>query len=205
MKKICLLLFISALFLSGCGGNELDINGNIDVPQDIDITYTKGNANATVKITEYSDYQCPFCSRLTLEILPLLQNDYLETGKVLFIFKDFPIPNHRYAQKASEATYCAGEQNQDKFWEMHVKLFENQNELARENLSKYAEELTLNVQAFDSCLDSEKYKNLVLRNRQDGLKAGIEGTPTLLVNDVPLVGLPQYDALKQVIETELRK
>lgn len=190
--------------MSGCNG-DANLNEPIDVPPDIDITYTKGNANASVTITEYSDYQCQFCSRLTLEILPLIQNNYIETGKILFVFKDFPIPNHKYAQKASEATYCAGEQEEDKFWEMHVKLFENQSALTREDLSKYAEELELNVQAFDSCLDSEKYKNLVLRNRQDGLKAGVEGTPTLIINDVPLVGLPQYEALKQVIETELRK
>ncbi len=205
MKKIFLLSFATLIFISGCNGSDVDINENIQVPSDIDITYTKGNANASVTITEYSDYQCPFCARLTLEILPLIQNDYIETGKILFVYKDLPLPNHKYAQKASEATYCAGEQNEDKFWEMHVKIFENQKNIRREDLSKYAEEVGLNVQAFDSCLDSDKYKNLVLRNRQDGLKAGVEGTPTLFVNDVPLVGLPQYEALKQVIETELRK
>ncbi|MFC1655276.1 DsbA family protein [Patescibacteria group bacterium] len=204
MKKIFLLSLAALLFMSGCNGGD-DLNGHIDVPSDIDITYTKGNANASVTITEYSDYQCPFCARLTLEVLPLLQNDYIETGKVLFVFKDLPLPNHRDAQKASEATYCAGEQDEDKYWEMHVKLFENQKNLAREDLSTYAGDLELNVEAFDSCLDADKYKNLVLRNRQDGLKAGVEGTPTLFINDTPLVGLPQYDALKQVIETELRK
>jgi protein-disulfide isomerase len=88
---------------------------------------------------------------------------------------------------------------------MHVKLYENQRNLTKEDLSRYAKELKLNVQAFDNCVNSEKYRSLVLRNRQDGLAAGIEGTPTLLVNDLPLIGLPEYENLVQIIETELKK
>lgn len=204
MKKIYLFIILILLF-TGCRGGGLAIDENINVPSEIDITYSKGNANASVVITEYSEYQCPFCAQLTLEIIPQLQNDYIETGKVHFIFKDFPIPNHQYALKASEATYCAGDQNEDKFWEMHVKLFENQKNLTNEDLITYAEDLELNINAFNTCLESEKYKDLVIRNRNDGLKAGVNGTPTLFINDVKLVGLQPYENLVKLIETELKK
>jgi protein-disulfide isomerase len=139
-----------------------------------------------------------------LDVLPQLQKDYIETGKILFVFKDFPIPNHQYAQKASEATYCAGEQNEDSFWDLHVKLFQNQTNLTKEDLIKYAGEFELNVQAFTTCIESDRYKNLVLRNRQDGLKAGVNATPSILINDVKLAGLQPYENIVKIIETELK-
>jgi protein-disulfide isomerase len=200
---ICILLFLFGFLFNGCQNNNP--NDNIYVPPELDVTYSKGNANAKVVIIEYSDYQCPFCSRFTLDILPLLQNDYIETGKVQFIFKDFPIPNHKYAEKASEATYCAGEQNEDYFWKMHVKLFEKQKNLEIKDLEKYAEEMGLNMDAFRICLENDKYKNLILRNRNEGLRAGVEGTPTIFINNIKLAGLPAYENLKKIIDLELNK
>ena len=206
MKKIALIIpFLITTIISGCGPEEENINAEIVVPKEIDITYGKGNANAEVVITEYSDYQCPFCARFTLDQLPLLQNDYLETGKVKFIFKDFPIPNHKYAQIESQATYCAGEQNEEFFWKMHVSLFENQKDITKEDLIKRAEAIGVNSNVFRSCLETEKYKNLVLRNRQDGLKAGVTGTPTLFINDQKIMGIQPYENLVKIIESELKK
>jgi len=206
MKKIALLLsLLFSLVLSGCGAEENISNEEIVVPRDIDVTYGKGNANAKVVITEYSDYQCPFCARFTLDQLPLLQNDYLETNKVRFIFKDYPIPNHKYAQMAAQATYCAGEQNEDFFWKMHVSLFENQKDITKEDLIARAEAMGVNSNVFRSCLETEKYKNLVLRNRQDGIKAGVTGTPTLFINDQKITGIQPYENLVKIIETEINK
>lgn len=204
MKKFALII-ISALVLVGCHPSDIDPNIVYDVSSDIDITYSKGNANAPVVITEYSDYECPFCSKFTLEILPLLQSDYFESGKVLFIFKDYPIPAHQKAQTAAEATYCAGEQREDAFWEMHVKLFANQENLELEHLTAYAKEMELEINAFNNCLDVEKYRNLVLRNRQQGAERGVSATPTLFINDEKLDGLQPYENLVGVIEAELKK
>jgi len=206
MKKIVLLMsLLLTTFISGCGSEEGNVDQNIVVSKETDITYGKGNANAKVVITEYSDYQCPFCARFTLDILPQLQNDYIETGKVKFIFKDFPIPNHKYAQMEAQATYCAGEQNEEYFWKFHVSLFENQKDITKDDLIKRAEAMGINTNVFRSCLDSDKYKNLVLRNRQDGLKAGVNGTPTIFINNEKIMGIQPYENLVKIIETELKK
>ncbi|MFC1600119.1 DsbA family protein [Patescibacteria group bacterium] len=204
MKKIYILL-ITIFVVTGCQPDELVDNAVYDIPKEIDVTYSKGNANAAVTITEYSDYQCPFCAKFTLDTLPLLQNDYLETGKVLFQFKDYPIPNHEYAFKAAEATYCAGDQNEDAFWEMHIKLFENQDNLTTNDLMNYAEELGLETNSFNNCLDVNKYKNLVLRNRQEGIELNVTATPTLVINDEIVAGLQPYENLVKIIETQLKK
>lgn len=204
MKKLAILILILTT-LTGCHSDDIDINIVYDVPSDIDITYSKGNANAPVVITEYSDYECPFCAKFTLEILPQLQADYFESGKVLFVFKDYPVPVHQKAQKAAEATYCAGEQREDAFWEMHIKLFSNQENLELNNLKTYAEEIGLELNAFNNCLDVEKYKNLVLRNRQQGAELDVSATPTLFINDEKVVGLQPYENLVKVIETQLKQ
>lgn len=203
MKKL-ILLILSALILVGCHSNDIDPNIIYEVPSDIDITYSKGNANASVVITEYSDYECPYCSTFTLETLPLLQSDYIETDKVLFIFKDYPIPAHQKAQIAAEATYCAGDQREDAFWEMHVKLFANQENIELEDLIAYAEEMGLEINSFSNCLDTEKYRSLVLRNLQQGAELGVAATPTLFINDIKVVGLQPYEYLVELIEQELK-
>jgi protein-disulfide isomerase len=176
-----------------------------EIPQEIDVTYTKGNINASVVVTEYSDYECPFCAKFTLNTLPLLQSDYLETGKVLFVYKDYPLPNHEFAQKAAEAAYCAGEQREDAFWEMHIKLFENQANLNLNDLMQYAKELELEANSFNNCLDIDKYKNLVLKNRQEGSDMGVTAIPTLVINDEILAGYQPYENIVKIIETKLKE
>lgn len=200
MKKTLFLLTIVVFALSGCSSDK-----NVTVPSDIDVTYSKGNANAKVVITEYSDYECPICAMFTRQILPQLQNDYIESGKIQFIVKDFPISNHKYAQKAAEATYCAGEQDENAFWKMHVDLFNDQEHIAREDLTALAKKYELNVQAFDTCLDSDKYRNLVLKNRNEGREKGVTGTPTIFINDTKLLGVQPYENIKKIIEREIAK
>jgi protein-disulfide isomerase len=203
MGKIYILI-ISTILFTGCHIGDIADNTVYDVPSDIDVTYSKGNANASVVITEYTDYECPFCAKFTLNTLPLLQNDYIETGKVLFIMKDYTIPNHKYAQKAAEATYCAGDQREDAFWEMHVKLYENQDNLEIEDLMRYAEEIGLESNSFNNCLDIDKYKNLILRNRQEGIDLDITATSTLIINDEKVAGLQPYEDLVKIIETQIK-
>ena len=200
MKKVLSLLALFVFVLAGCGGE-----GDINVPQSIDVTYSKGNANAKVVITEYSDYECPFCAMFTMQIIPQLQNDYIETGKVQLVFKDYPIPNHKFAQKASEATYCIGEQDENLFWQMHVDLFSDQEHMSREDLTALAEKYGVNVKAFDACLDTDKYRSLVLRNRKEGQERGVTATPTIFINDTKLLGVQPYENIKKIIETELAK
>lgn len=202
MKKILFCLIVCGLTITGCSGDD---SSNFNVSAEADVTYSKGNANAKVVITEYSEYECDFCATFTLQVLPKLQEDYISEGKVQFIFKDYPTPNQQYSQKAAEATYCAGEQDENLFWQMHVDLFADQEHLTREDLTKMAEGYGINVQAFDNCLDTDRYKNLVLRNRSEGKQKGVNATPTIFINDTKMIGVQPYENIKKVLEAELLK
>lgn len=182
--------------ISNNKGNKIDVS--------LDDDPVKGNKNAKVVIVEFSDFQCPFCSRFFEQTLPLIQNDYIKTGKVKLIYRDFPLSFHQYAQKAAEAAQCANEQG--KFWEYHDILFNRQNEWASSGETKfsdYAKELSLDVQKFNNCLSSGKYESEVKKDLQDGLSYGVQGTPTFFINGVAVVGAQRYDVFKQIIEQQL--
>jgi protein-disulfide isomerase len=141
---------------------------------------SKGEREATVTLIEFSDYQCPFCARFSRETLPKIEQEYIKTGKVRYVFRDFPIVSiHKEAIKAAEAANCAGEQK--KYWEMHDRLFANQKSLKPEDLPKHAEVLGLNRAAFEACLKSEKYFREVQADLRDGLRAGVKSTPTFFL------------------------
>src|SRR5688572_30506821 len=115
----------------------------------------KGPANAKVALIEFSDFQCPFCSRFGKDAYPQIHKDYIETGKIKYVWRDLPLDFHKQAFKAAEAAHCAGEQG--KFWEMHDHLFESQKNLMPEELPKYADALQLNKGLFQTCIDSNRY------------------------------------------------
>jgi len=141
---------------------------------------TLGRPDAPVTLVEFSDYQCPFCQRFFLATLPALKRDYIDTGKVRYVFRDYPLDQiHPQARKAAEAAHCAGDQG--KYWEMHDLLFRNQKALAVPQLGEHARSLGLQVPAFDACLVSGKYAERVSKGLEDGLAAGIQGTPGFVV------------------------
>ena len=143
-----------------------------------------GETKAPLTIFEFSDYQCPYCSRYETLSRPTIIDNYVKTGKARLTFRDYPLPFHTYAQKASEATLCAGDQN--KYWEMHDALFAKQESgsedaLSVENIKTYASGLGLNAATFNTCLDSTKYQAQVTQNMQSGQDVGINGTPTVVI------------------------
>ena len=111
--------------------------------------------------------------------MPQLEKDYIDTGKMKHVFMDFPLAMHSHAQKAAEAADCAGDQG--KFWEMHDKLFANQQALGQEGLLKNAEALGLDMPKFKECLDTGKYAEGIKKQMAEGQKAGITGTPAFLL------------------------
>lgn len=148
-------------------------------PADVDDDAVKGDADATVTLIEFTDYQCPFCSRHYEQTLPSIIKDYVDTGKVKYVVRDFPLSFHGNAHKAAEATECAGEQG--KFWEMHDKLFEAQGEWsnlsdASTKFKEYAKALNLSS-SFDSCLDTGAMAAEVDADLADGSASGVNGTP----------------------------
>ncbi len=140
----------------------------------------KGKKDAPVTMVEFSDYQCPFCGRFFRSTLPTLKAEYVDTGKVRYAFRDFPLDRiHPYARKAAEAAHCAGDQG--KYWEMHDVLFQNQRGLEVDKLKEYAHSLDLDAAAFATCVDTGKYKTKVQKNLEDGIKAGVRGTPSFFI------------------------
>ncbi len=160
----------------------------------------KGSKQAPVTIIEFSDFQCPYCKKAT-ETIKEVVDSY--KGKVKLVFRDFPLPMHKDAELASIASECADDQ--DKFWDYHDKLFANQQALDVSALKKYAGELKLNMNKFNKCLDSKKYKDEVAKDREDGEKAGVSGTPAFFVNGKFVAGLKPADYFKKLIDAELAK
>lgn len=139
-----------------------------------------GRKDAPVTLIEFSDYQCPFCRRFSQNTLPTLKTKYIDTGRVRYVFRDFPLDRiHPQARKAAEAAHCA--EDQGKYWEMHDLLFQNQKDLQVGKLKTYARSLKLDPVAFDDCLQKDKYAANVQKDLEDGVGVGIRGTPSFFV------------------------
>jgi protein-disulfide isomerase len=141
---------------------------------------SRGDKNAKLTLVEFSEFQCPFCGRHVRETYPQLDKEYIQTGKVKYVFRDLPLESiHKNAFKASEAAHCAGEQN--KFWEMHDRLFANQNALEAPMLTAHAQAIGLDTKKFQACLDGGKSAADIRKNIADASKLGITGTPTTVI------------------------
>jgi protein-disulfide isomerase len=157
----------------------------------------KGVANAKVTLIEFTDYQCPFCSRHFQNTLPQIENEYVKTGKVRYVVREFPLePIHPVAFKAAEAASCSGEQG--KYWEMHATLFANQKGLGLQQLSTYAEVIGLDTQKFTDCLDNGKFGAKVRKDLADAKQVGVNGTPTFFVGLTDPKG-SEIKAVKKIV------
>ncbi|MBK5290127.1 MAG: DsbA family protein [Acidobacteriia bacterium] len=146
----------------------------------IDGAPSVGQKTAKVTLVEFSDYQCVFCQRHVQQTHPQLFKEYIETGKVRYIFRDFPLESiHPLAFKAAEAARCGGEQG--KYFEMHDQIFANQKALAPADLAGYAKTVGLDAAKFKACLDSGKYAVKVRADMAEGRRVGVSGTPGFLL------------------------
>lgn len=175
----------------------------------------KGKADATVTLVEFSDYQCPFCARNYRQVVPTLEKEYIDTGKLKFVMRENPIPSlHRNATNASLAALCANDQG--KYWEMHNIMFDNQRELGADNLKAFAGELGLDTATFNECLDSKKHEKQIQSDIASGAKLGVRGTPGFVLGltdpkdpdkakmSVFVKGAKSADHFKAVIEDLLK-
>ena len=151
-----------------------------------------------VVIEEFSDFQCPYCKAASLTVK---QIEETYGDKVAILYKHFPLPSHKFAFKAAEASECA--RDQLKFMEYHYKLFENQDSLNIDSLKKYALELNLNTQQFNECLDSGSKKSIIEKDILEGQKKKVTGTPTFFVDSQRLSGAQPFEKFKPLIERNL--
>lgn len=159
---------------------------------------TRGPADAPIVIYQFSEFQCPFCSRVEPTIEALFA---AYPGKIKIVFKQFPLAFHNNAPLAAQAALAAHEQG--KFWEMHKELFANQQKLSRADLESYAQKLGLDLAKFKQALDSQKYKAQVDAETAQGTAAGITGTPSFIIDGKLLVGAQPIDAFKAEIDKAL--
>jgi protein-disulfide isomerase len=143
-----------------------------------------GDPNAPIRIEEFSDFQCPYCARFHEETETQLVNAYVTTGTVYFVYRSFGDFIGAESKAAAEAAYCAGDQ--DKFWEYHDILFANQTgenvgAFTDRRLQAFAQALSLDMDAFNSCFNSGKYADRVQQDRIDGTAAGVTGTPAFVI------------------------
>jgi protein-disulfide isomerase len=148
-------------------------------PVSLDGAWTEGDKTARAVVIEYSDFQCPFCSRFSLGTLPALREKYVKTGKVLLAFRHLPLSEiHPLAAKAAEAAECAGQQ--DRFWPMHDALFTDPTRLEEAALKAAANRLGLDAARFDACLGGE-FAGKIRKEVTEAKALAITGTPTFLI------------------------
>jgi protein-disulfide isomerase len=174
---------------------------------------TMGDPNAPIRITEYSDFQCPFCAKFWKETEGRLVETYIATGVVYFEYRSFGGFIGRESARAAEAAYCAGDQN--KYWEMHDIIFgnltgENVGAFTDRRLEAFAEKLGLDMTAFNDCFSSGKHAGLVEQDGLDGQKAGIKATPSFVLTYTDASGQVQTVLLEGALpfstfQTEIEK
>ena len=163
-----------------------------------------GNPNAPITILEWGDYQCTFCYKFHQNTLDIINEDFIKTGKVKIIFKDFPL-NGLDSKLAAEASYCA--QDQEKYWKYHDELYKNwEGErtgwITRESLTKFAEIVDLDLKKFNKCLDDHKYENKIDLLYEFGKEIGINATPSFLVfNDQKMIKIRGNQPLEVFLKT----
>jgi protein-disulfide isomerase len=199
-------LFISEpLDIQGQLPTELPPQQPTQVEVSLDDDPQKGSSSAEITIVEFSDFECPFCGKFVSETLPQIEEQYVDTGKVKLVYRDFPLSFHENAQKTAEAAECADDQG--KFWEYHDIIFENQNSLGTSDLEQYAADLGLNTEEFNSCLSSNKHSDEVLKDSQDGQNYGVTGTPTFFILDEngdvveKIVGAQPFSVFQEIIDS----
>ena len=167
-----------------------------------------GDHNAPVTIIEFSDYECPFCQKFWRETLPSITSEYIDTGKVKLVYRDFPLTSiHPNAQVAAEAAECVRDAagNDEAYFEYHDIIFGNQHLLSRTSLISWAQDMGYDI---SSCLDSGKFKSEVQKDLADAQSAGGRGTPFFVImgsdgEGTPLSGAYPFSAFQQIIEAEL--
>lgn len=178
-----------------------------------------GDKNAKVTLVEFSDYECPFCKRHFEQVYPQLKKDYIDTGKVRLVYRNYPLPFHDpMSTYEAQAALCAREQGGDvAYFKVHDEMFKqttsNGNGLTKDKIRQIAADIGLNADNVTNCADSNKYKDKVAKDIADGAAAGVNGTPSFFIGKSDssdtitgqlIVGAQPYNAFQAVIDPLLK-
>lgn len=166
--------------------------------------YVKGADTAPVEITEYADYQCPFCQTFATLQMPTIEERLIQTGRLRWRYRDFPLQQHEYSRIAAHSAACADEQG--KFWAQHQRIYEGQAEWAASRNAAdifrgYAREVGLDLGRYDACMSSGKYWGRIQASYEEGVRAGVSSTPTLLVGGRLYTGRFDSDAISKLVDS----
>ena len=166
--------------------------------------YVKGSPDAAVEITEYADYQCPFCQTFATLQMPTIEERLINTGRLRWRYRDFPLQQHPFARLAAHSAACADEQG--KYWEQHQRIYEGQQEwsAARDAgplFRRYAQSAGLDVGRYNACMKAGKYAGRIQAGLNEGLQAGVNSTPTLLVGNRLYRGRFDSDAITKLVDS----
>jgi protein-disulfide isomerase len=171
--------------------------------------YLIGKVDAPVKILEFADFECPSCAGFATVTEPDVRTRIIDPGLANLTYYDFPLTQHRNTLAASNAAACADEQG--KFWPMHDRLFQAQDEWNGEAtdapkafFKRYAGEVGLDVAKWETCFDARKYQPRINANLADGLRRGVNSTPTFVIGNKLYSGMRSYDELKRIVDSLAR-
>lgn len=166
--------------------------------------YIKGSESAPVEITEYADYQCPFCQTFATLQMPTIEERLIKTGRLRWRYRDFPLQQHPFSRLAAHSAACADEQG--KYWPVHNLIYQGQSDWARGNaegiLRGYAEAAQLDLAKYDECMQSARYAGRIEASLQEGNALGVTGTPTFLVAGRLLQAREgRYDRIRAIVDS----
>ena len=166
--------------------------------------YLKGSPDAPVEITEFADYQCPFCQTFATLQMPTIEERLINTGRLRWRYRDFPLQQHPFSRLAAHSAACADEQG--KYWEQHNRIYEGQTEWATARdaapiFRRYAQAGGLDLGRYDACMKAGKYAGRIQASVNEGLQVGVNSTPTLLVGDRLYRGRFDSDAITKLVDS----
>jgi protein-disulfide isomerase len=213
MKRFYTLLGIVAVIGIGLLGYQLSKPATVSIPANVTVQpsdtagfrgYVKGSDSAPVEITEYADYQCPFCQTFATLQMPTIDERLIKTGRLRWRYRDFPLQQHQYSRIAAHSAACADEQG--KFWPQHERIYEGQPEWAGSRdaadlFRRYAGEVGLDLGKYDACMAAGKYAGRIQASYDEGMRAGVSSTPTLLVGGRLYQGRFDSDAITKLVDS----
>jgi len=213
MKRFYAILIGIAVIGLGVLGVVLSRPKTVSIPANVTILasdtagfrgYLKGSADAPVEITEYADYQCPFCQTFATIQMPTIEERLIRTGRLRWRYRDFPLQQHSFARLAAHSAACADEQG--KYWEQHQRIYDGQGEWASlgdagPKFRDYAQANGLDLKRYDDCMASHKYAGRIQASYEEGVKLGVSSTPTLLVGNRLYQGRLDSDAIRRLVDS----
>ncbi len=213
MKRFYLLLGAIAVAGLGVLAFVLARPATVSIPASVTVQtadtagfrgYIMGADSAPVEITEYADYQCPFCQTFSTLQMPTIKQRLIDTGRLRWRYRDFPLQQHSHSRVAAHSAACGDEQG--KYWEQHRRIYEGQAEWAESRdaapiFRQYAQANGLDLARYDACMKSAKYAGRIQASYDEGMRVGVSATPTLLVGDRLYQGRFDSDAIGRLVDS----